>query len=64
LNFPPAARKVKTLNELLAASDVVSLHCSLTAETVQIINVDALQHIKPGDLFHFPFCWHWWVTFS
>jgi hypothetical protein len=37
-----------TLNDLLAASDLVSLHCALTNETVQIINAECLQHIKPG----------------
>lgn len=37
-----------TLNDLLAASDLVSLHCALTNETVQILNADCLQHIKPG----------------
>lgn len=36
------------MRELLAASDIVSLHCSLTTETVQLVNADALQHIKPG----------------
>lgn len=46
--FPPAARKMETLNDLLAASDVISLHCALTDETVQIINAECLQHIKPG----------------
>lgn len=48
--FPPAARKMETLNDLLAASDVISLHCALTDETVQIINAECLQHIKPGNL--------------
>ncbi|KAL0464843.1 UNVERIFIED_CONTAM: C-terminal binding protein AN [Sesamum latifolium] len=37
-----------TLNDLLAASDVISLHCALTNETIQIISADCLQHIKPG----------------
>lgn len=37
-----------TLNDLLAASDVISLHCALTDETIQIINADCLQHMKPG----------------
>jgi lactate dehydrogenase-like 2-hydroxyacid dehydrogenase len=39
-----------TLNDLLAASDLISLHCALTNETVQIINEECLQHIKPGIL--------------
>ncbi|KAF9618015.1 hypothetical protein IFM89_039412 [Coptis chinensis] len=46
--FPPAARRMDTLNDLLAASDLISLHCTLSNETVQIINADCLQHIKPG----------------
>ncbi|KAJ4956662.1 hypothetical protein NE237_013445 [Protea cynaroides] len=46
--FPPAARKMDTLNDLLAASDLVSLHCALSNETLQIINAECLQHIKPG----------------
>lgn len=37
-----------TLNDLLAASDLISLHCALTNETVQIINSECLQHVKPG----------------
>lgn len=46
--FPPAARRMDTLNDLLAASDLISLHCALTNETVQIMNAECLQHIKPG----------------
>ncbi|KAL5727151.1 hypothetical protein ACHQM5_000377 [Ranunculus cassubicifolius] len=46
--FPPAARKMDTLNDLLAASDLISLHCALSNETVQIINAECLQHVKPG----------------
>ncbi|KAB1219491.1 C-terminal binding protein AN [Morella rubra] len=48
LTFPSAARRMDTLNDLLAASDLISLHCALTNETVQIINAECLQHIKPG----------------
>ncbi|KAG6402669.1 hypothetical protein SASPL_134871 [Salvia splendens] len=48
LRFPAAARRMDTLNDLLAASDLISLHCALTNDTVQIINADCLQHIKPG----------------
>ncbi|KAJ0969963.1 hypothetical protein J5N97_022840 [Dioscorea zingiberensis] len=46
--FPPAARRMDTLNDLLAASDLVSLHCSLSDDTMHLINADRLQHIKPG----------------
>lgn len=48
ITFPPAARRMDTLNDLLAASDLISLHCALTNDTVQIINADCLQHVKPG----------------
>ncbi|KAL0700465.1 hypothetical protein Bca4012_056587 [Brassica carinata] len=46
--FPRAARRMDTLNDLLAASDVISLHCALTDNTVQILNAECLQHVKPG----------------
>ncbi|KAI0488258.1 hypothetical protein KFK09_028085 [Dendrobium nobile] len=46
--FPPAARKMDTLHDLLAASDIVSLHCVLSDDTLQILNAECLQHIKPG----------------
>ncbi|RZC57148.1 hypothetical protein C5167_004451 [Papaver somniferum] len=48
VSFPPAARRMDTLNDLLAASDLISLHCALTDETVQIINAECLQQVKPG----------------
>ncbi|PON68040.1 Erythronate-4-phosphate dehydrogenase [Parasponia andersonii] len=48
ITFPSAARRMDTLNDLLAASDLVSLHCALTNETIQIINAECLQNIKPG----------------
>lgn len=46
--FPSAARRMDTLNDLLAASDLVSLHCALTNDTIQILNAECLQNIKPG----------------
>ncbi|KAM7277335.1 hypothetical protein ACFE04_019201 [Oxalis oulophora] len=48
ITFPSAARRMDTLNDLLAASDVVSLHCALTNDTVHILSAECLQHIKPG----------------
>ncbi|WP_339793838.1 2-hydroxyacid dehydrogenase [uncultured Imperialibacter sp.] len=36
------------LNELLAQSDILSLHCPLTPETHHLIDEKALEHIKPG----------------
>ncbi|KAJ4950865.1 hypothetical protein NE237_027697 [Protea cynaroides] len=48
ITFPSAARRMDTLSDLLAASDLISLHCTLSNETVQIINAECLQHIKPG----------------
>ncbi|PRQ58327.1 putative formate dehydrogenase [Rosa chinensis] len=37
-----------TLNDLLAASDLISLHCALTNETIQNLNAESLQHVKAG----------------
>jgi hypothetical protein len=48
--FPSAVRRMDTLNDLLAASDLVSLHCVLTNETTHILNAERLQHIKPGKM--------------
>jgi D-lactate dehydrogenase len=36
------------LPELLALSDIVSLHCPLTPETYHLINPQMLAHLKPG----------------
>uniref|UniRef100_A0A0E0IVG1 D-isomer specific 2-hydroxyacid dehydrogenase NAD-binding domain-containing protein n=1 Tax=Oryza nivara TaxID=4536 RepID=A0A0E0IVG1_ORYNI len=46
--FPSATRRMDTLNDLLTASDLVSLHCALTNDTTHILNAERLQHIKPG----------------
>jgi D-3-phosphoglycerate dehydrogenase len=36
-----------SLDELMQASDIVSLHCPLTAETRHLINAAALRKMKP-----------------
>ncbi len=36
------------LNELLAASDVITLHCPLTPQTYHLIDDTAVQMMKPG----------------
>jgi D-lactate dehydrogenase len=36
------------LPELLANSDIISLHCPLTAQTHHLINTSAIEQIKPG----------------
>ena len=40
--------KAETLDELLAASDVVSLHCPLIPETEGLIGAHELETMKPG----------------
>lgn len=36
------------LPDLLAQSDIVSLHCPLLPATYHLINTESLQHLKPG----------------
>jgi len=45
--LPQYIRK-RTLDELLAESDVLSLHCPLTTNTQHLINSQALQRMKPS----------------
>jgi D-lactate dehydrogenase len=40
--------KYLELPELLAKSDIVSLHCPLTPETHHLINAEMLEHLKMG----------------
>jgi D-3-phosphoglycerate dehydrogenase len=49
-DWPDWVRQV-SLDELLAASDIVSLHCPLTAETRHLIDAAALRKMKPSAYF-------------
>jgi glycerate dehydrogenase len=46
---PPFVRFVP-LGTLFAQSDVISLHCPLTAETRKLINAESISRMKPGAL--------------
>ena len=43
----PSYIKKRTMDELLAESDVLSLHCPLTPDTQHLINSQTLQQMKP-----------------
>jgi lactate dehydrogenase-like 2-hydroxyacid dehydrogenase len=43
-------RRYRSLNELLAAADAVTIHCPLTAETKGLIGEAAIAAMKPGAL--------------
>ena len=38
----------KSFDELLRESDIISIHCPLTPETLHLINREAIQHMKKG----------------
>ena len=44
----PAGHEFVALDELLACSDVVSLHCPLTPENKKFVNADRLARMKPS----------------
>jgi D-3-phosphoglycerate dehydrogenase len=47
---PPGAELVQDLKELLAVSDVVSLHVPLTSETTGLIDASTIALMRPGAL--------------
>lgn len=51
LHFSPSGREDgDSLEEVLRQSDVLSLHCPLTAENHHLINAETLSMVKPGVL--------------
>jgi D-3-phosphoglycerate dehydrogenase len=48
--FGPHARRIETLDALLGASDVVSLHCPLTPQTRNLIGARELELMRPHAL--------------
>lgn len=43
-------KRLKSLAELMAASDVVSVHTPLSGETDTLLNAEAFAHSKPGQI--------------
>jgi phosphoglycerate dehydrogenase-like enzyme len=48
LRCDPRLSNAVPLGELLATSDVVTLHCALTDQNARLVDVDALRHMRPG----------------
>lgn len=46
--LPASAERVRDVGALLAASDIVSLHCPLTAENRGLIDAAAIARMRPG----------------
>lgn len=49
--FPPSVVRCSSLEGLLAASDVVSVHVPLTPENARMFDADAFAAMKPGAVF-------------
>jgi D-lactate dehydrogenase len=47
-DFEATGGRYVDLTELLAASDIISLHCPLTPATRHLINADVVRMMKPG----------------
>lgn len=48
--FPPAIRRVETIDGLVAGADVVSIHVPLTESNAGLFGADLLQLMKPGSI--------------
>jgi len=48
--LPPGAARCATVGELLAESDIVSLHCPLTPDNRGFIDAGALARMRPGSI--------------
>lgn len=46
--FPQIGGRYADLDDLLSASDIVTLHCPLTPQTHHLINAKAIDAMKPG----------------
>ena len=46
-DLPDGIEKV-TLSRLFSSSDIISLHCPLTAQTAQLINAESISEMKTG----------------
>jgi len=49
--LPEGMERVGSLEELLGAADVVSLHCRLDGSTRNLIDAEALRRMRPGSIF-------------
>jgi len=47
-DFPAYVERVRSLHDLFAQADLVSIHCLLNPETRGLINEDVLRRMKPG----------------
>ncbi|MDE2364155.1 MAG: hydroxyacid dehydrogenase [Hyphomicrobiales bacterium] len=44
------AERVASLDEIIASSDVISLHCPLTAQTRNMIGAEQISRMRPGSI--------------
>ncbi len=58
---PPGFERIGTLEELVAASDVVSLHAPANESTYKTVNRDLLEKFQTGSYFKTPLEESWWT---